>query len=66
MALENKVAGPFQEADLMVLEKFHIGQRHLRSSTSKFVENPRRRKLGKVLQLHIFASEKQNALHKYI
>ena len=46
-ALEGKVAlGPFQEEE-MVLHKLPRGQRHLRSSTSKFVENPRRRKLGR-------------------
>ena len=49
VAFEGNVAlGPaFQEAE-MVLQKFHRGQRHLRSSASKFVENPsRRRKLGR-------------------
>ena len=37
----DKVARPFQEVG-MVLQKFYRGQRHFRSSTSKFVENPRK------------------------
>ena len=62
-AIEGKVAlGPFQEEE-MLLNKLLRGQRHLRSSTSKFVENPHKKKVGKTKDLPRISVAMQLRIH---